>query len=132
MFIQYNFRSLMNNTGGGLHICDCFRQIANVPDQYTVQHFRCQVVKNMSVTRESLLTILSPLLQDKNRPFKEVMEEIRRCNLRMNIHNALTCIRLFLCIPIILLKPSWKKFQESQRNTIYWNGTQLHLTNKNL
>ena len=85
------------------------RQIANVPDQYTVQHFRHQVVKNISVTCESLLTIMSPLLQDNNKSFKEVMEEIGECNLHVDIHIALTCIRLFLCIPIILLKPSWKK-----------------------
>ena len=68
-----------------------------------------QVVKNMSVTCESLLTILSPLLQDTDKSIKEIMEEIGECNSWVNIHIALTCIRLFLCIPIVLLKPSWKK-----------------------
>ena len=78
----------------------------------------------MSVTRESLLTILSPLLQDTDKSFKEIMEEIGECNLLVNIHIALTCIRLFLCIPIVLLKPSWKKppGKPKQYNIIEWHA----------
>ena len=77
----------------------------------------------MSVTHESLLTILSPLLQDNNKSFKEVMEETGKCNSCMNIHIALTCIRLFLCIPIILLKPSWKKVpgRPKKYNLLEWH-----------
>ena len=41
----------------------------------------------------------------------------------MNIHIALTCIRLFLCIPIILLKPSWKKVpgKPKKYNLLEWH-----------
>ena len=63
----------------------------------------------MSVTCKSLLSILSPLLQDTDKSFKEIIEEIAECNSWVKIHIVLTCIRSFLCIPIVLLKPSWKK-----------------------
>ena len=78
----------------------------------------------MSVTRESLLTILSPLLQDRNKSFQEIIEEIGECNSWVNIHIALTCIRLFLCIPIVLLKPSWKKPPGKPKlyNIIEWHA----------
>ena len=78
----------------------------------------------MLVTHESLLTILSALLQDNNKSFKEVMEEISKCISCMNIHIALTCIRLFLCIPIILLKPSWKKVpgKPKKYNLLEWHA----------
>ena len=78
----------------------------------------------MSVTSESLLTILSPLLQNTDKSFKEIMEEIGECNLQVNIHIALTCIRLFLCIPIVLLKPSWKKPPGKPKlyNIIEWHA----------
>ena len=71
----------------------------------------------MLVTHESLLTILSPLLQDDNRSFKEVMEEIGECNSCMNIHI------IFLCFPIILLKPSWKKVpgKPKKYNLLEWH-----------
>ena len=78
----------------------------------------------MSVTHESLLTILSPLFQDNNKSFKEVMEEISKCNSNMNIHIALTGIRLFLCIPIILLKPPWEKVpgKPKKYNLLEWHA----------
>ena len=63
----------------------------------------------MACTRESLSTILTPLLQDADLSFKVVMEQIWECNSHVNIHVALTCVRLFLCIPVVLLKPVWKK-----------------------
>ena len=114
MVIQYNFRSL----------AIILKQTSNVPETYTVQHFRWQVVKNMSVTCKSILTILSPLLQETDKSFKEIMKEIGECNLGVNIHIALTCIRLFLCIPIVLLKPSWKKppGKPKQYNKIEWHA----------
>ena len=95
-------------------------QITNVPNGYTVKHFRQQVVKNMSCTRETLLTILTPLLQDLDLSFKEVMEQIGECNSNVNVHIALTCVRLFLCIPIVLLKPVWKKVsgQSSRQHSV--------------
>ena len=33
---------------------------------------------------------------------------------------ALTCVRLFLCIPIVLLKPVWKKVsgQQAKQHTV--------------
>ena len=73
-----------------------------------------QFVKNMSCTRESLLTILTPLLQDSDLSFKEVMELIGECSIHVNVHIALTCVRLFLCIPIVVLKPFWKKVSSQQ------------------
>ena len=67
---------------------------------------------------------MSPLLQDIDKSFKEIIEEIGECNLRVNIHIALTCIRLFLCVPIVLLKPSWKKVagKPRQYNIIEWHA----------
>ena len=78
----------------------------------------------MSVTCESLLTILSPLLQNTDKSFKEIMEEIGECNSWVNIHIALTCIRLFLCIPIVLLKSSWEKppGELKHYNIIEWHA----------
>ena len=74
----------------------------------------------MSCTRETLLTILTPLLQDLDLLFKEVMEQIGECNSNVNVHIALTCARLFLCIPIVLLKPVWKKVsgQSSRQHSV--------------
>ena len=67
---------------------------------------------------------MSPLLQDTDKSFKEIMEEIGECNLWVNIHMALTCIRLFLCITIVLLKPSSKKLagKPRQYNIIEWHA----------
>ena len=98
--------------------------MSNVHETYTFQHFWWQVVKNMSVTCKSLITILSPLLQDTDKSFKEIMEEIGECNSQVNIHIALTCIRLFLCIPIGLLKPTWKKPPGKPKlyNIIEWHA----------
>ena len=52
------------------------------------------------------------------------MEEIGEYYSRVNIHIALTCIRLFLYIPIVLLKPSWKKpsHKPKQYNIIEWHA----------
>ena len=98
-------------------------QITNVPNGYTVKHFRRQVVKNLSCTRETLLTILTPLLQDLDLSFKEVMEQIGEGNSNVNV--ALTCVRLFLCIPIVLLKPVWKKVSDQssrQHSVMEWHA----------
>ena len=91
-----------------------------MPQGYTVKHFCQQVVKNMACTRESLLTILTPLLQDADLSFKDVMEQIRECNSHVSVHIALTCVRLFLCIPLVLLKPVWKKVsgQSAKQHTV--------------
>ena len=42
----------------------------------------------------------------------------------MNIHIALKCISLFLCIPIILVKPSWKKVpgKPKKYNLLEWHA----------
>ena len=66
---------------------------------------------------------MSPLLQDTDKSSREIMEEIGECNLQVNIHIAITCIRLFLCIPIVLLKPSWKKVagKPRQYDIIEWH-----------
>ena len=44
--------------------------------------------------------------------------------MHVNIHIALTCIRLFLCIPIILVKPSWKKVagKPKKYNLLEWHA----------
>ena len=79
----------------------------------------------MSCTSESLLTIPTPLLQDLDLSFKEVMELIGECNSNVNVHIALTCVRLFLCIPIVLLKPVWKKVsgqQAKQHSVMEWHA----------
>ena len=86
-----------------------FKQLANVPQGYTVKHFQWQVVKNMACTRESLLTILTPLLQDANLSFKEVMEQSGEYNSHVNVHITLICVRLFLCIPLVFFKASLEK-----------------------
>ena len=74
----------------------------------------------MACTRESLLTILTPLLQDADLSFKDVMEQIGECNSHVNVHIALTCVRLFLPIPLVLLKPVWKKVsgQSAKQHTV--------------
>ena len=78
----------------------------------------------MACTRESLSTILTPLLQDVDVSFKEVMEQIGECNSHVNVHLALTCIRLFLCILVVLLKPVWKKVsgQPKQHTAMEWHA----------
>ena len=79
----------------------------------------------MSCTRESLLTIPTPLLQDSDMSFKEVMEQIGECNSHVNVHLSLTCVRLFLCIPIVLLKPVWKKVSgqsAKQHRVVEWHA----------
>ena len=50
------------------------------------------------------------------------MEQIGECNSHVNVHIALTCIRLFLCIPVVLLKPVWKKEsgQPKQHTVMEW------------
>ena len=79
----------------------------------------------MARTRESLLSILTPLLQDLDLSFKEVMQQIGECNSNVNLHVAVTCIRLFLCIPIVLLKPFWKKVSGQsarQHSVMEWHA----------
>ena len=79
----------------------------------------------MSCTRKSLLTILTLLLQDLDLFFKEVKELIGECNSNVNVQIALTCVRLFLCIPIVLLKPVWKKVlgqQDKQHTVMEWHA----------
>ena len=78
----------------------------------------------MACTRESLLTILTPSLQDVDVSFKEAMEQIGECNTHVNVHIALTCIRLFLCLPVVLLKPVWKKAsgQPKQHTVMEWHA----------
>ena len=73
----------------------------------------------MACTRESWLTILTPLLQD-DLSFKDVMEQIGECNSHVNVHIVLTCVRLFLCIPFVLLRPVWKKVsgQSAKQHTV--------------
>ena len=67
----------------------------------------------MACTGENL-TILTPLLQDDDLSFEEIMEQIGECNSHVNVHVALTNVRLFLCIPLVLLKPVWKNCLASQ------------------
>ena len=76
----------------------------------------------MACTRESLFTILTPLLQDVDVSRKVVMEQIGECNSHVNVHVALTCITVFLCIPVVLLKLVWKKVsgQPKQHTIMEW------------
>ena len=78
----------------------------------------------MACTRESLLTIPTPSLKDVDVSFREVMEQIVECKSHVNVHIALTCIRLFLCIPVVLLKPVWKKVsgQPKQHTVMEWHA----------
>ena len=91
-----------------------------MPQGYTVKDFHRQMVKNVACTRESLLTILTLLLQDANLSFKDIMGQIGECNSHVNVHIALTCVRLVLCIPLVLLKPVWKKVsgQSAKQHTV--------------
>ena len=52
--------------------------------------------------------------------FKEVMEQIGKCNSHVNVHISLTCVRLFLCVPIVLLNGVWKKVsgQSAKQHTV--------------
>ena len=77
----------------------------------------------MACTRESWFTILTPLPQDVHVSFKEVIEQIGEYNSHVNVHIALTCIRLFLCIPVVLLKPVGKKVsgQSKQHTVTEWH-----------
>ena len=123
MYIQFSIPD-QENLGDSL-FASILNQLANVPQGYTVKHFCLLVVKNMACTRESLLTILTPLLQDGDLSFKEVMEQIGKCNSHVNVHIALTCVRLFLCIPVVLLKPVWKKVSgqsAKQHTVIEWHA----------
>ena len=75
--------------------------------------------------REILLTILTPLLQDADLSFKEVMEQIGECNSHVNVCLVLTCVRLFLCIRVVLLKPVWKNVSgqlAKQHTVMEWHA----------
>ena len=52
------------------------------------------------------------------------MEQTGECNSHVNVNIALTCIRLFLCIPVVLLKPVWKKVsgQPKQHTVMEWHA----------
>ena len=68
----------------------------------------------MACTRESLLSILTPLLQDLDLSFKEVMQQIGECTSNVNLHVAVTCIRLFCAFLLFFSNHSGRKFQVSQ------------------
>ena len=55
--------TILENPGDSL-FTSVLKQITNVPNGYSVKHFCWQVAKNMACTRENLLSILTPLLQD--------------------------------------------------------------------